>query len=54
MTSDLKKEDFLKEHQVTSDKAVSEGTQPDAVTKDKEEDESIALAASDKPEKKKA
>ena len=29
------------------------GTQPDAVTKDKEEDESIALAASDKPEKKK-
>ena len=53
MTSDLKKEDFLKEHQVTSDKAVSEGTQPDAVTKDKEEDESIALAASDKPEKKK-
>ena len=53
MTSDLKKEDFLKEHQVTSDKAVPEETQPDAVTKDKEKDESIALAASDKPEKKK-
>ena len=53
MTSDLKKEDFLKEHQVTSDNAVPEETQPDAVTKDKEEDESIALAASDKPEKKK-
>ena len=53
MTSDLKKEDFLKEHQVTSDNAVPEETQPDAVTKDKEEDESIALTASDKPEKKK-